>query len=72
MSERNGDRARFHKDRKRRLRLRQRTAQLWLTLQGATRIGATPDGTVRRPLGPALRNTRSDEGGGHSADTTAI
>ncbi len=66
MSEYNGDRARFHKDRKRRLRLRQRTARLRLTLQGATRMGATPAETAPRTLGPALRNTRSDEGGGQS------
>ena len=66
MSEHNGDRARFHKDRKRRLRLRQRTARLRLTLQAATRTEATRAETVRRSLGPALRNARSDDGGGQS------
>lgn len=60
MSERNGDRARFHKDRKRRLRLRQRTARLRLALLRATEMAQTSHQSPPRAFGPALRNARSD------------
>ena len=55
MSERNGDRARFQKDRKRRLRLRQRTAQLRLALKSPAQMAATPQGTERTTPVPAVR-----------------
>jgi len=41
MSERNGDRARFHKDRKRKLRHRQRIQALMLAMRKRTDEGAS-------------------------------
>ncbi len=45
MSERNGDRARFQKNRKRRLRLRQRIQELVKSL----RVQPAPTGDARKP-----------------------
>ena len=45
MSERNGDRARFQKDRKRKLRHRQRIAALLAGLRNAERVPGAANGT---------------------------
>jgi hypothetical protein len=49
MSARNGDRARFHKDRKRRVRQRQRVKALIKTLGSETKTAPAQAKTAGRP-----------------------
>jgi hypothetical protein len=49
MSERNGDRARFQKDRKRKLRRRQRIQELIKTFRAGPETPAAPAKVAKRP-----------------------